>query len=67
MARRKYDGNQCQAKGILQNNGRYICRLHGGLSKGQTTLQGRIRALQNLKSLQNKSYEEIREIAKRYC
>ncbi len=60
MARRKYDGQQCQAKGILKNNGRYICKLHGGMSYGQRTTEGRIKALMNLRQYKNKSYEEIK-------
>tara|TARA_R100000700_G_scaffold23427_1_gene30270 strand:- start:966 stop:1202 length:237 start_codon:yes stop_codon:yes gene_type:complete len=60
QARRKYDGNQCQAKGILKNNGRYLCRLHGGLSYGQKTIEGRARALMNLKQNKEKNYEEIK-------
>lgn len=59
-ARRKYDGNQCEAKGILKNNGRYICKLHGGMSYGQRTIEGKIRALMNLKQNKNKTYEEIK-------
>tara|TARA_R100001129_G_scaffold149831_1_gene111764 strand:+ start:169 stop:405 length:237 start_codon:yes stop_codon:yes gene_type:complete len=65
-ARRKYDGQQCQAKGLLTKKGSYICRLHGGLSRGQTTIEGRIRALKNLKPFRNKSDKEIRELAERY-
>ncbi len=60
MARRKYDGQQCQAKGILKNNGRYICKLHGGMSYGHRTTEGRIKALMNLRQYKNKSYEEIK-------
>lgn len=59
-ARRKYDGNQCEAKGILKNNGRYICKLHGGMSYGQRTIEGKIKALMNLKQNKNKTYEEIK-------
>ena len=59
-ARRKYDGQQCQAKGILKNNGRYICKLHGGMSYGQRTIEGKIKALMNLKQNKNKTYEEIK-------
>ena len=59
-AKRKYDGNQCQAKGILKNNGRYICKLHGGMSYGQRTIDGKIKALMNLKQNKNKTYEEIK-------
>ena len=62
QARRKYDGNQCQCKGIKQNNGRYICRYHGGLSTGPKSLEGKIRALQNLIQYKGKNYEEIKGI-----
>ena len=61
QASRKYDGNKCRAKGILKKNGRYLCRLHGGLSDGQKTLEGKIKARMNLKQYKDKSYEEIRE------
>tara|TARA_R110002012_G_C11652591_1_gene611517 strand:- start:538 stop:774 length:237 start_codon:yes stop_codon:yes gene_type:complete len=59
-AKRKYDGQQCEAKGILKNNGRYICKLHGGMSYGQKTIDGKIKALMNLKQNKNKTYEEIK-------
>lgn len=62
MAKRKYDGKQCRCKGILQKNGRYICRYHGGLSEGPTTIEGKIKAIRNLKQYKGKEYEEIREI-----
>ena len=38
-ARRKYDGQPCQAKALA--NGR--CRLHGGMSTGPKTAEGRAR------------------------
>ena len=44
-ARRKYDGKPCQAKAL--SNGR--CKYHGGLSTGPKTLEGKRRALQNLR------------------
>jgi len=62
MARRKYDGNQCQAKGILMNNGRYLCRFHGGYSTGPRTIQGKINSLKQLKQYKGKSDEEIKRI-----
>ena len=62
MASRKYDGNQCEAKGILKKNGRYLCRLHGGLSFGQKTIKGKINSIKNLKQYRNKTYEEIKSI-----
>ena len=51
---------QCLAKGILKKNGRYICRMHGGLSYGQTTLEGKINSLRNLKQNRKKTHEEIK-------
>lgn len=44
-ARRKRDGEPCQAAAL--RNGR--CRFHGGLSAGPTTPAGKVRALGNLK------------------
>jgi hypothetical protein len=44
-ARAKSTGKPCQAKALA--NGR--CRLHGGLSTGPRTEEGRRRALGNLK------------------
>ena len=43
-AKRKYDGNPCQAKALF--NGR--CKLHGGMSRVQTTIEGKRNALSNL-------------------
>ena len=48
-AKRKYDGNPCQAKALF--NGR--CKLHGGMSRGQTTIEGKRKALSNLKYFRN--------------
>ena len=62
MATRKYDRQQCQAKGILKKNGRYLCRLHGGLSFGQKTIEGKINSIKNLKQYRNKTHEEIKSI-----
>ena len=62
MASRKYDGNQCEAKGILKKNGRYLCRLHGGLSFGQKTIEGKINSIKNLKQYRNKTHEEIKSL-----
>jgi hypothetical protein len=60
-ARRKYDGQQCQAKGLLTKKGSYICRLHGGLSTGPKTIEGKIKSLIKLKQFQGKTYEEIKQ------
>lgn len=43
-ARRKYDGQPCEAKAL--DNGR--CKYHGGMSTGPRTLHGKIRALSSL-------------------
>ena len=56
-ARRKYDGQPCQAKAL--GNGR--CYLHGGLSTGQKTIEGKLKALSNLKYFKGWSKEKIRE------
>jgi hypothetical protein len=34
--------------------------MHGGLSYGQTTLEGKINSLRNLKQNRNKTHEEIK-------
>jgi hypothetical protein len=44
-ARRKYDGQPCAAKPLV--NGR--CKYHGGMSTGPRTPEGRSRALANLR------------------
>ena len=62
QARRKYDGKQCQAKGILCKNGRYICRYHGGKSTGPISIEGKVKARMNLVQYKGKSYEEIESI-----
>ena len=46
----------CKGKGILCKNGKVRCRIHGGLSKGQITLQGKLKSLKNLKHI---NYEQI--------
>lgn len=43
----------CKASGILMKNGNIRCRIHGGLSRGPTSPEGKARALQNLKQNQN--------------
>ena len=60
QARRKYDGKQCQAKGILCKNGRWICRYHGGKSTGATSFEGKIKAYKNLLQFRGKTDEEIK-------
>ena len=50
----------CKAKGILMKNGKARCKVHGGYSKGQTTLEGKIKAYRNLTQFKNSNDEEIR-------
>ena len=50
----------CKAKGILMKNGKARCKVHGGFSKGQTTLEGKIKAYRNLTQFKNSNDEEIR-------
>ncbi len=65
QAVRKYDGQQCQAKGILTKKGTYICRYHGGKSTGPKSFIGKIISLKKLKQFKNKSYEEIAKYIKK--
>ena len=50
----------CKAKGILMKNGKARCKVHGGYSNGQTTLEGKIKAYRNLTQFKNSNDEEIR-------
>ena len=50
----------CKAKGILMKNGKARCKVHGGYSKGQTTVEGKIKAYKNLTQFKNSNDEEIR-------
>ena len=50
----------CKAKGILMKNGKIRCKMHGGFSKGATTLEGKIKAYKNLPQFKNLNDEEIR-------
>ncbi len=56
-ARRKYDGQPCRAKAMP--NGK--CKLHGGMSKGQITLDGKVKAYKNLKYFRHWSVDQIRQ------
>lgn len=49
-AHAKSTGKPCMAAAL--SNG--VCRVHGGLSRGQTTEAGKIKALLNLKQYRNK-------------
>ena len=44
----------CKASGILMNNGKIRCRMHGGLSRGPTSPEGKAKALLNLKQNNDK-------------
>ena len=48
QAKRKYDGKQCQAKGILCKNGRIRCRVHGGASTGPLSAKTKAISAQNI-------------------
>ena len=50
----------CKAKGLQMKNGNIRCRMHGGYSNGQTTLEGKIKAYKNLPQFKNLNDEEIR-------
>jgi len=50
----------CKASGILMRNGNTRCRIHGGASFGQTTLEGKIKAYKNLPQFKKLNDEEIR-------
>ena len=51
----------CKAKGIYcKTTKKYRCRMHGGYSNGQTTLDGKIKAYKNLTQFKTASDEEIR-------
>ena len=50
----------CKAKGILMRNGNIRCKVHGGYSNGQTTLEGKIKAYRNLTQFKKLNDEEIR-------
>ena len=50
----------CKASGIRMNNGNIRCRMHGGYSNGQTTIEGKIKAYKNLPQFKKLNDEEIR-------
>ena len=55
----------CKAKGIYcKTTKKYRCRIHGGFSNGQKTLEGRIKAYKNLPQFKNLNDEEIRTYIK---
>lgn len=53
---------QCRAKGYFQKtSGKFRCRHHGGFSTGPKSIEGRLKAIKNLKSFKNKTDEQIIE------
>ena len=50
----------CKAKGYRTKKGTIRCRLHGGFSNGQKTLEGKIKAYKNLPQFKKLNDEEIR-------
>ena len=54
--------NQCLCKGYFQKtSGKYRCKYHGGASTGPRSIDGKIKALKNLKNFKNKTEEELIE------
>ena len=53
---------QCLCKGYYQKtSGKYRCKFHGGASTGPRSIEGRLKAIKNLKNFRNKSETEIIE------
>ena len=53
---------QCLCKGYFQKtSGKYRCKYHGGASTGPRSVDGKIKALRNLKHFKNKTEEELIE------
>ena len=50
----------CKASGIRTNKGTIRCRIHGGWSNGQKTIEGKIKAYKNLPQFKTLNDEEIR-------
>tara|TARA_S200000501_G_scaffold93184_1_gene86499 strand:- start:4 stop:261 length:258 start_codon:yes stop_codon:yes gene_type:complete len=51
---------QCLCKGYFQKtSGKYRCKYHGGASTGPRSMDGKIKALRNLKHFKNKTEEEL--------
>ena len=51
---------QCRCKGYFQKtSGKYRCKFHGGASTGPRSIQGKLKALKNLKNFKNKTEEEL--------
>lgn len=52
---------RCKAKGYLMKSGFYRCKNHGGMSDWNAkTIEGKIRALRNLKFLKHLTEDELR-------
>ena len=57
----------CKAKGIYCPTTKTVrCRIHGGASFGQRTLEGKVKAYKNLKQFKNRNDEEIRTYIKNF-
>jgi len=53
---------QCLCKGYYQKtSGKYRCKYHAGASTGPRSVDGKIKALRNLKHFKNKTEEELIE------
>jgi len=53
---------QCLCKGYYQKtSGKYRCKYHAGASTGPRSVDGKIKALKNLKHFKNKTEEELIE------
>ena len=53
---------QCLCKGYFQKTSKkYRCKFHAGMSTGPRTIEGRIKAMRNLKQYKNKDYKELYE------
>ena len=53
---------QCRCKGYFQKtSGKYRCKFHGGASTGPRSIDGRLKAIKNLKNFKNKTDQELIE------
>ena len=51
---------QCRCKGYFQKtSGKWRCKYHGGASTGPRSIQGKLKALKNLKNFKNKTEHEL--------
>ena len=51
---------QCRCKGYFQKtSGKWRCKYHGGASTGPRSIQGKLKALKNLRNFKNKTEEEL--------